>query len=105
MPDTRWKDRERAAAKLLGTSRPPNNGHAQCDLIAGRFAVEHKSRESLPVWLIDAVVQAKRNAPDGLTPAVILTASAGQGRMNHRLVVLDLGDLSALLNGEPSSAA
>lgn len=101
MADARWKARERAALAKLGGTRLPSNGRAQPDglLQVGGIAVaaEHKSRESLPGWLVDAVAQAARNAPDGTLPAVLLTAGAGKGRPCHRLAVVRLDDLPALL--------
>jgi hypothetical protein len=55
----------------MGTTRIPNNGHGQPDIVAGPFAVEVKARESLPQWLLDAVSQAKTNAGNR-TPVVVL---------------------------------
>lgn len=91
-PDRRWKRHERETATLLGSVRLPSNGRAQPDIIAGPFAVEHKSRETLPQWLASAIAQAQRNAGDGQTPLLILTTPNGRGRKPTRLVVLDFGD-------------
>jgi hypothetical protein len=91
----RWKRRERATARLLGTERVPSNGHAQPDIVTGGWAVEHNSRETLPVWLTRAVDQARRNAGDGCTPAVVLAAGQGAGRPLRRVVLLDFGDWCA----------
>ncbi len=91
----RWKRREREAARL------PNTGRASPDIVATvggqRLAVEHKSRASLPGWLLDAVAQAERNAPEGALPVVLLSAGAGPGRPLHRLAVVRLSDLPPLL--------
>ena len=97
----RWKDRERAAARMLGTERIPSSGKAAPDalpVIAGRIiGLEHKSRESLPTWLTQAMAQAARNAPAGALPVVAISAGAGPGRALHRLAIVRLADLPALL--------
>ena len=102
---TRWKDRERVAARFLGTERLPNCGKGAPDApatLGGQtFAIEHKSRESLPDWLTEAMAQAIRNCPAGAVPLVALTAGAGPGKANHRYVVLRLRDV-ALLLGTPA---
>jgi hypothetical protein len=101
MTDKRWKARERATARLLGTKRLPSNGHAQADIHATvggyTLAVEHKSRESLPAWLTEAMAQSVRNAPAGSLPVVAITAGAGPGKPCHRLAMVRLVDLPALL--------
>ena len=88
----RWKRTEREVAHALGTSRLPNTGRAQPDIIAGPFAIEHKMRTTLPRWLLDALAQARRNARPDQTPIVILTHPRGQGRKPLRLVVLAFED-------------
>ena len=92
----RWKRAERATAKLLGTTRIPNNGRGQPDCVAGPFAVEHNLRRQLPAWLWAALAQATRNAGEGQTPIVVLSACGGQGQRTRRVVVLELGDWLAL---------
>ncbi len=96
----RWKRREREAARMLGTERLPSSGRGAPDALATvgpqTLAVEHKSRESLPAWLTDAMAQAVRNAPVGALPVVVLTAGAGPGKALHRLAVVRLRDLPAL---------
>jgi hypothetical protein len=92
MSRSRWKRRERETARLLGTERLPSNGRAQPDIIAGGWAVEHKSRETLPAWLTSALDQAARNAPDGTRPVMVLTAGQGPGRPLRSVVVLRFED-------------
>jgi hypothetical protein len=89
MTDARWKRQERETARLLGTRRLPNTGHGQPDLRIEGWAVEHKSRRTLPAWLTGALDQAARNTVPGARPAVILTAP-GRGRRLRRVVVMDL---------------
>lgn len=98
MPSSnRWKRRERETAAALGVTRLPSNGRAQADIHAGGWAIEHKSRESLPAWLTVAVNQARRNTPAGMRPAVVLTAGQGAGKPLRRLVVLELADWAAMV--------
>lgn len=87
-----WKRAERHVARMLGTGRIPNSGHAQPDIVAGPFAIEHKCRATLPQWLLDAVLQAERNAGAGQTPLVVLTMPRGRGRQPVRLVVMRFAD-------------
>jgi hypothetical protein len=77
MPDRAWKRQERNVAAALGMSRNPNNGRVQSDIDAGRYAIEHKYRKSLPAWLTDALAQARGGATGGRTPVVVLTEVDG----------------------------
>ena len=98
MPDARWKRHERQVARRLGTVRQPSDGKATPDMVTDRFAIEHKSRETLPKWLTDAISQAHRNArgavsenrPKGRLPLVVLSSPQGRGRQPLRLVVMEL---------------
>lgn len=69
----------------------PNNGAGQPDILTddGRYAVQVKTRESLPSWLTDAVDQAQRDASDGRLPLLVLN-EVTQGRKARRLIVLDI---------------
>ncbi len=87
----KWKRQERQIAQALGGVRLPNTGAGQCDIRAGRFAVQVKARETLPVWLTEAVAQAQRDAAAGETPVVVLS-QVSQGRKARRLVVMALED-------------
>lgn len=92
MNASRWKRHERAVAELLGGVRLPNNGAGQPDVIAGRLAVQVKTRRAVPAWLWAAIDQAERDAAAGQLPAVVL-CEATQGRKTRRLLVIDLEHL------------
>ncbi len=88
---SRWKSEERRVAAALGGTRLPNTGTGQCDVRAGRYAIQVKARESLPAWLTGAVEQAERDADAGEIPVVVLS-EVSQGRKARRLVVMALDD-------------
>jgi hypothetical protein len=102
MTDKRWKRQERQVAVMLGTTRNPNNGTHQTDIDAGPFAVEHKTRKSLPTWLTGALRQARHGAQDR-TPIVVLT-EVRQGVKAKRYVILDFSDWAAW-HGDPQEGA
>jgi len=102
MTDRRWKRQERQVAAMLGSTRNPNNGHQQTDIDAGPFAVEHKTRKSLPTWLTGALRQA-RNGAEGRTPVVVLT-EVRQGVKAKRYVFMDFADW-ADWHGDPQERA
>lgn len=85
-----WKAAERAIAARLNGRRTSNQGlgSATADVETPTYAVECKHRQSLPGWLLDAVAQARRNAPRGKTPLVVLHEAGG--RYDDALVVIDL---------------
>jgi len=95
MADRPWKAQERESARLLGTTRQPNNGSHQEDLVSIDdllpFSIEHKDRDRLPVWLLAALDQARRACRPGQTPLVILVASR-RGVKARRLAVMELAD-------------
>ena len=86
MTDKRWKRHEREIAAAQGVRRIPNTGFSAPDLNTPAFSEQSKVRKSLPQWFVDAMRQAVRDAPEGLTPIVILT-SVSQGRKAERYVV------------------
>ncbi len=88
MSGGRWKRQEREVAAALGTRRLPNSGGGQPDLRAGGWAVQVKTRASVPAWLWAVLAQAARDAGEGERPAVVL-AEVSQGRKARRLVMLD----------------
>jgi hypothetical protein len=104
---SRWKDRERVVARALGTERIANNGTGQhdifCQLWGIAFSIEHKSKESLPAWLTDAMAQAVRNSPADHVPIVALSAGAGPGKPNHRYLVVRLSDVEALAGNQKNA--
>ncbi len=69
----RWKRQERQIAAALGGVRLPNTGAGQCDVRAPGWAVQVKTRATLPGWLWAAVDQAERDAGPDEAPAVVLS--------------------------------
>ena len=90
MADATWKQNERRVAKKLGGRRIGNTGKPTPDVITGWLAVEVKHRGRLPVWLKDALAQAKRNAGEGRLPLVVLHEKYAR----DSLVVLTLSDFA-----------
>lgn len=68
----RGKQLEKATAKRLGGHRVGVTGLATCDVEAGPWAVECKSRKAIPALIRDAMAQAVRNARPGKVPLVLL---------------------------------
>ena len=84
-----WKRTEREVAKRVGGERVGNRGVASPDVVSSWLAIECKHRKALPLWLLDAVAQAKANAGDRL-PLVALHEA---GRWHDTdLVVMTLRD-------------
>ncbi len=83
----KWKNQERQIAAALGGTRLPNNGFGQPDVRAGRYAIQVKSRQTLPTWLTEAVDQAQRDANAGEIPVLVLS-QVSQGRRARRYVVM-----------------
>ena len=76
----------------------------QCDVEAGAWSVECKSRKQLPGWLLDAMAQAKRNATPG-TVGIVVLHKVGQ-RSDNDIVCLTMADFQAIAgttNKEPSA--
>ena len=94
-----WKREERTIAAALGGHRNPNNGRAQSDVTAPRFAVECKKRRSLPAWLLRAAEQARAGATAAQTPITVLSLAPRPGVPIRRFVLLDWGDWHAVVNG------
>jgi hypothetical protein len=91
MAEARWKAHERAIARLLGGQRQPNTGKRGPDVVAGPWAVEVKTRRTLPKWLLAAVVQAEEGArATGRLPLVVLVHAPGRGRKARRYALLPL---------------
>ncbi len=79
MSAQRWKHHERAVAAVLGTRRLPNNGQGHPDIRLPDWALQVKTRKTLPRWLKQAQEQAQRDAGDEERAAVVL-AEVRQGR-------------------------
>jgi len=105
----RWKEAERETAKALGTTRIPNNGFGQPDLVVpardGRppIAVQCKTKADIPAWFTDALSQATLDASSVGTeavPAVVIIHAPGSGIRKKRYVILRFEDAVNLLAGE-----
>jgi hypothetical protein len=75
--DKRWKRHEREVAELLGGKRIPINGRGNIDIEHPWLAVEVKSRESLPEWFKNPLLQARQSAPEGRLPLVVWCEKGG----------------------------
>lgn len=93
MPTKTWKTHERKIAKMLDAQRNGNRGTNTADVETEHLAIEVKHTSAPPKKMLDALSQAKRNAPEGKTPVVILHAA----RSSNYIAVLDLADLLSLL--------
>jgi len=85
-------------ARALGTHRNANNGEARSDIDTEQWAIEHKLRKTIPLWLWNAMAQAVGAATDAQRPLVILTQSS-RGRKAKRLVVMQFDDFVDLMAG------
>lgn len=97
MGDTRWKRAEREIAKLFDTTRLANNGRGQPDFRTDRYAVQVKTRLTLPAWLTEAVEQACRDGRPGELPIVVLN-EVSRAKKARRYLVLPL---EAWMGAEP----
>ena len=96
MSEPRWKRHERLVARALGGERLPNTGKRGPDALAGPWAIEVKTRRTLPKWLLKAVDQAEGAAQaTGRLPLVVLVHVPGQGRRARRFALLPLEALAS----------
>jgi hypothetical protein len=100
----RWKRHEREVAKLLGGERVPCTGRPAPDVLTDRWAVEVKTRKSLPAWMHHAMEQAIAQATDGRVPLVVL-CEARQGSRTQRYALLRLDDLCTACAGGSNNDA
>lgn len=98
MSAERWKRQERQIAAALGGVRLPNTGAGQCDVRVPGWALQVKTRATLPAWMWSAVAQAERDAGEHETAAVVL-AEVKPGRRARRVVCLDFERFAALIAG------
>jgi hypothetical protein len=99
MSAARWKRHEREVARALGTERLPNSGSGQTDCRPPGWAVQVKTRATVPQWLFDALGQTMRDAEPGERPAVVVV-EVSQGRKARRLVLLPFESFQALVCGQ-----
>lgn len=72
MVDKTWKQAERRIASRLGGTRQKNDGTGKPDIEHSILAPEVKHGAQVPKMLVDAMAQARKNAPEGTVPCVIL---------------------------------
>ena len=100
MSERRWKRTEREVATVLGGQRVPVSGRArgdQPDIRHPWLSVECKSCQSIPIWLREAMAQAKAAAMPNQLPIVVLH-EVGQ-RHGEDIVLLRLADFTAWFGG------
>ena len=97
---TVWKQVEWRVAKLTGGTRTGATGRNTEDVGHGTFSLEVKHRATLPSWLTAAYAQAKRNAPVGKTPLVVLHEHGSRDYM----AVLPLAELVRLTGIEVAAS-
>jgi hypothetical protein len=96
MSEPRWKRHERLVARALGGERLPNTGRRAPDALAGPWAVEVKTRRSLPRWLLAAIAQAEEGArASGRLPLLVLVLAPGKGRKARRFALMPLEALAS----------
>jgi len=93
MADKSWKRAERDIASLFGVRRNPNNGERREDISHTRLSVEVKHGAQIPKLIIDAMKQARKNAPEGRIPIVALHPK-GSHRRYAVLTVAELAELA-----------
>jgi hypothetical protein len=98
-----WKDAERRTAGILGGTRINGaRGVQMQDVEHGVFSVEVKhGKTCIPKFVSDAYEQARRNAPKGKIPLVVLHK---QGSAQY-MAVLPLVELVKFLEGRDAAAA
>jgi hypothetical protein len=84
-----WKAVERKVAKIAGGKRTGATGRNSEDVGHSTYSFEVKHRDRFPTWLTAAYVQAKKNAPVGKVPLVVLHEKGSRDYM----AVLPLSEL------------
>lgn len=91
-----WKGVERRVAALMGGTRVGPTGRNTEDVEHGLFSVECKHRKKLPALLVSAYAQAKRNAPAGKVPLLVLHELGSR----EYIAVLPLAELMRLVGND-----
>jgi hypothetical protein len=96
MSEPRWKRHERLIARALGGERLPNIGRRAPDVLSPSWAIEVKTRRSLPRWLLEAIAQAEEGArATGRLPLLVLVLAPGKGRKARRFALMPLEALAS----------
>ena len=93
MSNKPWKYVEREIAARLGGRRVPVTGRQRGDapdIAHPHLAIEVKSRKQMPVFLMDAMAQAKASIRGNQTPVVVIHQHGN--RYDDAMVVMRLKD-------------
>lgn len=96
MPTNTWKAAERRVAAMVGGQRVGNRGSTTEDVEHALLSIECKHTSKAPKLIVDGLQQARRNAPAGKTPVVVLHPAGSR----QYLAILDLSALMALIGGK-----
>jgi len=102
---TTWKRTERAVAALLDGQRVPVSGRSRGDapdIEHPILSIEVKHRQTIPVWLLEAMKQAKAASRDGQVPVAIIHHHGA--RHDDNLCVVRLVSLATLVAAKPEVA-
>lgn len=88
-----WKNAEKKVAKIVGGHRIGVTGLATNDVEHGRLAIEVKHTARPPVFVVNALAQAKANGRAGKVPVAVIHPKGSR----QYLAVLALEDLAALI--------
>ena len=88
MPEKQWKTQERRVARLLNARRNPSGDPGAPDAENPSLAIEVKTQQELPQYLVNATLQSRRKAKEGQLPIVVLVGMSSP----LDLVVMDLRD-------------
>ena len=95
----RWKAAEREIASRLDGQRNPVTGRARsagvADIEHPQFGLEIKTREKIPLWLEDAMDQAKACSRTSNKIPMVILHKVGD-RFDHAMVIVQLSDLDHL---------
>jgi len=91
------KNVERTIAQKTGGTRVGVTGKATPDVVNDWLSIEVKSRQRLPLWLKNAMAQAKRNAIEGTLAIVVLHEK--RQRYDDDIVMMTLKDFNDWFGG------
>ena len=106
MSNKPWKYVEREIAARLGGRRVPVTGRQRGDapdIEHAHLAIEVKSRKNMPVFLMDAMAQAKASIRGNQTPVVVIHQHGN--RYDDAMVVMRLKDFVDWHGPEEGTAA
>ncbi|MDD3494258.1 MAG: hypothetical protein PHZ19_12260 [Candidatus Thermoplasmatota archaeon] len=88
-----WKEHEKRTSKAFGGRRVSSPWRKGPDSEGDWYVAECKARKLLPQWLVNAVMQAVRDAKDGQLPIAVLHQK--HQRSENDLVVMRRRDFEA----------